>query len=621
MLLTSNQLILNKKNFTKLSTKIVLFFLVLISVTGVSGQNSDLPALTPKQIAQRTLPSIVILVMNNGDNNPITTGSGFFVTEDTIVTNYHVVRNAVLGAVKIYGGDEVYSIIGTVGVDPTNDVALLKIKGVKGKPLKLNGTSQLSIGDEIFTVSSPKGLEGTFSQGLISSLRKSSSKDLIQISAAISHGSSGGAILNNQAEVIAVAVGGIDEGQSLNFAVPIKYAQALMSKNIALANLPGKKDKSNESRYIFPSEKGVNGSGGGEGRDLNSPKNQVKSPPLFVTETAIKAPSSVAEIIKTRIPPPVLKPNQFKVPDLFEDNSRGDVSEIVTTTYNITPNLDKFIKGNKQSQYKEFYNRDGNLTDIISASDFLLSNGLRLPSEGSKILKTYNSSNRTVAVEEYEYEKFSSKTITTYNSNGEKLTTLYYTEKGDLEIKETFEYSNIFSKHSDCSIDECDTTYTGLDDNGIEISINYNSKNLPSLIHKRVKKNDLITKDISYNFCHKNGSEEKYHQNKCAYDGKMSGITVTIFSYDSSTNQLISKIIQTRDLDNPNKPVETESYKYEYKYDSRGNWIEKIEKKEVVKFGETYFEPITFRERQIKYYSDSDAKSLNKGANANRKKN
>ncbi len=115
--------------------------------------------------------------------------------------------------------------------------------------MKLNGTSQLSVGDEIFTVSSPKGLEGTFSQGLISSLRKTSREDLIQISAAISHGSSGGAILNNQAEVIAVAVGGIDEGQSLNFAVPIKYVQTLMAKKFSLADLPGKTNISYPDKF------------------------------------------------------------------------------------------------------------------------------------------------------------------------------------------------------------------------------------------------------------------------------------------------------------------------------------------------------------------------------------
>lgn len=356
------QLLLNMKNFVPSFVRIVSFTLFLVSVTGVSAQSPELPALTPKQIAQRTLPSMVILVMNNGDNRPVTTGSGFFVTEDTIITNYHAVKNSVLGAFKIYGGDEVYSVIGTLGVDAKNDLALLKVKGVKGKPLKLNGTSQLSIGDDIFTISAPKGLEGTFSQGLISGLRKTSTKDLIQISAAISHGSSGGAILNSQAEVIAVAVGGIDEGQSLNFAVPIKYAQTLMAKRASLADLPGKMNIPSGST---PINSGGTGSGGGrnanpvtgQGNGLNS---RIESPTAIINEPIIKAPSAVSEVIKSRILPPILKPNQFKVPDLVEMDERGDIFKILTTVYEVTPDFNKFTKGEKIEQSIEFYNRDGN---------------------------------------------------------------------------------------------------------------------------------------------------------------------------------------------------------------------------------------------------------------------
>lgn len=252
------------KNFNFYSIKIVSLILFLLSVSGTLAQTPNAPVLTPKQIAQRTLPSIVMLIMNNGDERPITTGSGFFVSEDTIVTNYHVVKNAKLGAIKIYGNNEVSSIIGTVGIDLKNDLALLKIQGVKGKPLKLNSTTQLSIGDEIFTLSSPKGLEGTFSQGLISGLRKTSNEDLIQITAPISHGSSGGAILDNQAEVIAVAVGGINEGQSLNFAIPVKYVQFLMTKRTALAALPGSLTYSDRSEITSSRSNGIV-SGGGQG--------------------------------------------------------------------------------------------------------------------------------------------------------------------------------------------------------------------------------------------------------------------------------------------------------------------------------------------------------------------
>ncbi len=621
------------KNFAPSFVRIVSLFLFLVSVIGITAQTSNLPALTPKQVAQRTLPSIVILIINNGDSLPVTTGSGFFVAEDTIITNYHVVKNARLGAFKIYGSDEVYSVIGTIGVDSVNDLALLKVKGVKGKPLKLNGAYQLSIGDEVFTASSPKGLEGSFSQGLISGLRKTSKEDLVQITAPISHGSSGGAILNNQAEVIAVAVGGIDEGQSLNFAVPIKYAQALMAKKVSLADLPG---KMNNSYGNTPTLSSGIGSGGGQNANPitgigNGLGSSVKSPAAIINESAIKAPSAVSEIIKSRIPPTVLKPNQFKVSDLVEDNLRGDVFATLTITYKVTPDFDKFIKGEESYQKVTFYNRDGNITNTSSAGlEVTVVNGLSIKHQEAKTIKTYNSTNRTVTAEKHYGQDFFSKEINTYSPKGEQITSNYYNKEGKLDYKETFEYSDLFSKSRFCLTDNgCDTTYVGLDDNGIETIIRYDNKDLASL-DRKIKKGNFTVKEISYSFCRpleeggifRNPLYEGENINDCFYNGKAKSENITLYSYDLETNQLINKITQTRDLDNSNKSVSKESYKYEYKYDSKGNWIEKIEKKEVTKFGETYFEPISFIEREIRYYSDPDAKpSVNKKSTVKRKKN
>ncbi len=617
------------KNLISSFARIVFLVLFSISVIAVSAQNPELSALTPKQIAQKTLPSIVILIMNNGDNRPVTTGSGFFVADDTIITNYHVVKNAVAGAFKIYGSNEVYSVIGTLGVDTKNDLALLKVKGVKGKPLKLNGTSQLSIGDEIFTVSSPKGLEGTFSQGLISGLRKTSKEDLIQISAAISHGSSGGAILNNQAEVIAVAVGGIDEGQSLNFAVPIKYAQTLIAKKVSLADLPG---KMNIASGNTSANSGGIGSGGGQ--NVNPVRENgigigstIKKPTATIDETEIKAPSSVTEVIKTRIPPPVLKPNQFKMPDLIDGNLRGDVFGTLTNAYKVTPDLDKFKKGEISYREMNFYNRDGNTTEENNPT-YETSDGTQV--SWYKILKTYDHTSRTVMFKMYETEKkVFSKRVNTYNHSGDLIISNYYDEEGKLFSKITFEYSDQFTKENFCLPDNaCDTTYVGLDNNGIENIISYHNKDF-AYVKRKIKKDGLLLKEISYDFCRpleeggmiRNPLYEGEDTNDCFYNGKAKSEKIELYSYDQQTNQLINKATQTRNLDNPNESLTKESHKYEYKYDSKGNWIEKIEKKEVTKFGETYFEPIAFTEREIKYYSDPNTKRSNKRTVVKRKRN
>lgn len=598
------------KNLVSPFIRIIFLFLFLVSVIGIAAQTSNPPALTPKQVAQRTLPSIVILIINNGDSLPVTTGSGFFVDEDTIVTNYHVVKNARLGAFKIYGSDEVYSVIGTVGIDSVNDLALLKVKGVKGKPLKLNGAYQMSIGDEVFTASSPKGLEGSFSQGLISGLRKTSKEDLIQITAPISHGSSGGAILNNQAEVIAVAVGGIDEGQSLNFAVPIKYAQTLMAKRTALAELPSKINNS----YGNASTSSL-GVGSGSRQNANpissngsSLGSSVESPSA-TNESVIKTPSSISGILKSRILPPNLKPGQFKTPDVIDemlgDDLHGDVFGTLISSYKVIPNYKNFKKGEMSDQTVIFYNRDGNTTDWkfnYSGSD----------NEYSYTL-TYDPRNRTVTEKSFKNQTSDGKEITVYDSEGEISLINKFAADGKMESKTTIEKTNQFLKTKKCYADNsCDTFFKGLDKNGYEVKIDYIDKNL-SEMSRVAKKDGLNTQAIYYDFCHEKGGYDENYRRLCDYNGKPAKITTIINSYDPQTQEIVARNSQTQYLDKPNKPEEITSSKYEYKYDSKGNWIEKIEKKEVTKFGETYFEPISFTERKIRYYSDPDTKpSVNK---------
>lgn len=186
--------------------------------------------LTAKEIAERSLPSVVVIVMKNTRNGSVQSGSGFFVTKDTIATNFHVIEDADQGYVRIVGQDEQYQIIGTVGVDQLNDLALIRIQNPVGKPLNLAVSALASIGDDVFAVGNPQGLEGTFSQGIVSGIRRSNDIDLLQITAAISPGSSGGPVLNRRAEVLGVAVGHLRNGQSLNFAIPITHLNNLIGR-------------------------------------------------------------------------------------------------------------------------------------------------------------------------------------------------------------------------------------------------------------------------------------------------------------------------------------------------------------------------------------------------------
>lgn len=84
---------------------------------------------TARIVAQRSLPSVVLLIMSDARGQPISLGSGFFVMDGIVATNVHVIAGAAQGQVKVAGQSRTYSIAGTVGIDEANDLALLKVSG------------------------------------------------------------------------------------------------------------------------------------------------------------------------------------------------------------------------------------------------------------------------------------------------------------------------------------------------------------------------------------------------------------------------------------------------------------------------------------------------------------
>ncbi len=202
----------------------VLFAVLFTFAFSINAQDARL-------IAKQTLPSVVMLEMYDDDNRFISLGSGFFVRTDIVATNYHVIEGASDGFAKIVGQNSSYQIEGIVGLDRRRDLALLKLKGAVGNPLKLADISTIEVGEEVFAVGNPKGLEGTISPGIISgsSIRELEDENLIQITSPISPGSSGGPVVNKKGEVIGIAVSSLKDGQNLNFAVPSSYLALLLA--------------------------------------------------------------------------------------------------------------------------------------------------------------------------------------------------------------------------------------------------------------------------------------------------------------------------------------------------------------------------------------------------------
>jgi hypothetical protein len=206
--------------------------LLLLSITSSAFPQER----TAKQIAQGTFPSTVLLTTQDKAGQPLLLGSGFFVAEHVIATNFHVIRGAAKGYGRLVGHKVGFSITGVVGIDKDRDLALLSVD-VKAPPLRLANSGPAEVGDNIYAVGNPEGLEGTFSQGLVSGIRHRGADSILQITAPISPGSSGGPVLNSKGEVVGVAVSTCTEGQNLNFAVPAAYLAQLLSSRTPLLAL------------------------------------------------------------------------------------------------------------------------------------------------------------------------------------------------------------------------------------------------------------------------------------------------------------------------------------------------------------------------------------------------
>ncbi len=205
----------------KLKTLLLTLFLVFTS----SIPNAQ--ALTKQEIAKTSLDSTVVVVVTNKQGNALQFGSGFVIKGGMVVSNQHVISGGTGG--YILANDEEYKILGVLASDEQNDLAILKISEHSIPQLSIHSGSNLKVGADVYVAGNPLGLSGTFSEGMLSSIRKVKGKQLYQITAPISQGSSGGPVLDKKAVVVGVITSYIEDGQNINFAVPSTYLNTLIN--------------------------------------------------------------------------------------------------------------------------------------------------------------------------------------------------------------------------------------------------------------------------------------------------------------------------------------------------------------------------------------------------------
>ena len=191
---------------------------------------TDAPDL--RVIAKQTRPAVYLLVLQDEDGKTIGAGTGFSISsEGLLVTNHHVIAEAHSIIAKAENGG-LFPITRIVATDTRNDLALLEIKAKDLPFLLLAPDGSAEAGARIAVVGSPLGLEGTLTEGIVSARRRlpKEKRDVLQISAPISQGSSGSPVLDAQGRVIGVASFLLQDGQSLNFASPSEKLRLLLMK-------------------------------------------------------------------------------------------------------------------------------------------------------------------------------------------------------------------------------------------------------------------------------------------------------------------------------------------------------------------------------------------------------
>ncbi|MGA2887159.1 MAG: trypsin-like peptidase domain-containing protein [Terracidiphilus sp.] len=197
-------------------------------------------------IYKRVLPSVVNITSTNlvfnffyGTVPQQGQGSGFILDKaGHVLTNFHVVENANRGVEVMLSNKHRYAAK-VVGTDRVHDLALLQIEAPNLEPVILADSGGLAVGQKVYAIGNPFGLNGTMTRGIISSIRsiKGSEgapiEDAIQTDAAINPGNSGGPLLNSRGEVIGIntmiASNGADQSSGIGFAIPINTAKAVLS--------------------------------------------------------------------------------------------------------------------------------------------------------------------------------------------------------------------------------------------------------------------------------------------------------------------------------------------------------------------------------------------------------
>lgn len=174
---------------------------------------------TPEQLFERLSPSVWTVETSDAQGRPLSIGSGVVVGPGSVVTNCHVLSKA---SRVVVGRENVTYGASLEHPDPERDLCLLKVANFHAPAVAMAGVDSLKVGARVYAIGSPRGLEQTISDGLLSGIRRTESGHFtaLQITVPISKGSSGGGLFDAQGRLVGITTFQVRDGQNLNFALP-----------------------------------------------------------------------------------------------------------------------------------------------------------------------------------------------------------------------------------------------------------------------------------------------------------------------------------------------------------------------------------------------------------------
>lgn len=185
--------------------------------------------LSPAEVFAKVSPSIWKVIALDADGLPLGQGSAVVVAEHTLVTNCHVLAKARRVLLKREAADSIEARLSAWDVQ--RDLCQLSAPTLNAPAVALSEASKLAVGQVAYAIGHPRSLDLTMSEGLVSSLRHNAAGQLllVQTSAAISGGSSGGGLFDPQGALVGLTTLASLTGvaQNLNFAIPAEWIKDL----------------------------------------------------------------------------------------------------------------------------------------------------------------------------------------------------------------------------------------------------------------------------------------------------------------------------------------------------------------------------------------------------------